>query len=71
MYSAELLFSKHLRKLRKNSNLTQEKLAEKAGIEYKYVQMLEGKKPPSPTLRTLTKIAKALEMQAWELIRFD
>ena len=68
--SIEAKFSENLRKLRKEHGFTQEGLAEKAGIEYKYVQMLEGKTPPSPTLRTLEKIAKALDMEAWELIKF-
>lgn len=69
--SIEEQFSIHLRKLRKERSLTQELLAEIAGIEYKYVQMLEGKNPPSPTLRMLVKIAKALEMEPWELIKLS
>lgn len=63
-------FSKRLRLLRKELGLTQEKLAEKAGLEYKYIQMLEGKTPPSPTLRSLKKLGKALGMKPWELIKF-
>jgi len=68
--SIEEQFSKNLRKLRKEHGFTQESLAETAGLEYKYIQMLEGKTPPSPTLRTLEKIGKALEMEPWELISF-
>lgn len=68
--SIELLLGKKIRALRKDAGLTQEKLAELAGIEYKYVQMLEGKRPPSATLRTLSKLADALDVKPWELIKF-
>ena len=64
----ELQLGKRLRVLRKESGLTQERLAELAGLEYKYIQMLEGKTPPSATLRTLTKLSKALDLAPWELI---
>ncbi|MBX9768698.1 MAG: helix-turn-helix transcriptional regulator [Bdellovibrionales bacterium] len=59
-----------MKRLRKEQNLTQENLAERADLEYKYIQMLEGKTPPSATLRTLAKIAKALDIEVWELVRF-
>jgi transcriptional regulator with XRE-family HTH domain len=60
---------KNLKLLRKKKSLTQEVLAEKAGLEYKYIQMLEGKKPPSATLRTLDKLGKALRLDPWQLIK--
>ena len=62
--------AKQLRALRKDRGFTQEGLAEKAGLEYKYIQMLEGKTPPSATLRTLSKLAKAFELEVWELVHF-
>ncbi len=68
--SPEERFGRRLRLLRKLKGLTQEALAEKAGLEYKYIQMLEGKKPPSPTLRTLTKIAGAFNMTVVRLVDF-
>ena len=64
-------FAKRLRELRKERGLTQEGLAELAGIEYKYVQMLEGKTPPSPTLRTIDKLATALSLKPSQLITFE
>lgn len=64
-------FAKRLRELRKERGLTQEGLAELAGIEYKYVQMLEGKTPPSATLRTLEKIGNALNLNVSDLVRFN
>lgn len=66
--SVERSFGKKLKDLRLKAKLTQEQLAEKAGLEYKYIQMLEGKTPPSPTLRTLAKIAQALEIPMQRLI---
>lgn len=69
--SIELKFSQKLRQLRQEYGFTQEALAEKAGIEYKYVQMLEGKNPPSATLRTLDKLSKAFELEVKELVDFD
>lgn len=66
----EQKFAKRLRELRKQRKLTQEALAELAGLEYKYIQMLEGKKPPSATLRTLAKLGKAFDLEPWELIKF-
>jgi transcriptional regulator with XRE-family HTH domain len=60
---------KNLKLLRKKKGLTQEVLAEKAELEYKYIQMLEGKSPPSATLRTLAKLAKALKLDPWHLIK--
>ena len=68
--SIELKFAKRLRELRKMKGLTQEALAEKAGLEYKYIQMLEGKTPPSATLRTLDKLAKALDIELSKMITF-
>lgn len=67
----ELRLGKKLKKLRKTKGLTQEQLAARAGLEYKYIQMLEGKRPPSATIRTLTKLAAALDLEPWELLYFD
>ena len=65
-----LTFGKRLRKLRKKKKLTQEELAYQAGLEYKYIQRLEGKKPSSPTLNSLEKLAKALKITPSDLLRF-
>jgi transcriptional regulator with XRE-family HTH domain len=40
--SINLKFAKRLRELRKESGLTQIELAEKSGVDYKYLQKLEG-----------------------------
>jgi len=63
-------FGDQLKKLRKKKKLTQEKLADKADLEYKYIQRLEGKKPSSPTLNTLEKLAKAFDISISKLLDF-
>lgn len=61
-------YSKRLRKLRKEHNYTQQKLAELANIEYKHIQRLESKKPCDVKLSTLGKIAKAFDISLSELL---
>jgi transcriptional regulator with XRE-family HTH domain len=63
-------FGKHLKDLRKKKKITQEKLAELAGLEYKYIQRLESRKPSSSTLNTLEKLAKAFNMTISKLLNF-
>ena len=56
--------------LRREHGLTQEELAERAGVSYKYIQMLEGKKPNKASIVVLDKIAKAFHMPVWKLLKF-
>ena len=63
-------FGNHLKALREKRNLTQEMLSELSGLEYKYIQRLEGKKPSSPTLNSLVKIAKAFKISVPKLVTF-
>ena len=65
------LFATTLRNLRKSKGLTQEQLAERSDIDYKYLQKLEGKNPSSPTLSVLEKLSRGLEISLSELIRKD
>ena len=62
-------FTVTLRKLRSDKKLTQEELSLRSGIDYKYLQKLEGRNPSSPTLTTLNKLAKGLGITLIELIR--
>jgi len=48
--------------------LTQEELSEMAGIDYKYLQKIEGKSPPNIKLETIEKIAKALKITPAKLL---
>ena len=50
MDTVDVRFAQALRELRKSKGLTQEALAQRAGVDYKYLQKLEGSKPSSPTL---------------------
>jgi len=62
-------FGKRLRELRKKKKLTQEELAQASGLDYKYIQRLEGKKPSSPTLNSLEKLAKAFNISMPSLLK--
>jgi transcriptional regulator with XRE-family HTH domain len=45
-------------------------LAELSGIEYKHIQLLEGKKPDNVKITTLEKLAKAFDMKLSKFIDF-
>ncbi|ADD67546.1 transcriptional regulator, XRE family [Denitrovibrio acetiphilus DSM 12809] len=68
MDNINLKFGKKLRQLRTERNMTQEELAEKSGIDYKYLQKLEGQSPSSPTLSTLEKLAVGLDITIIQLL---
>ncbi|MCB1201762.1 MAG: helix-turn-helix transcriptional regulator [Leptospiraceae bacterium] len=52
--------------LRKKAGLTQEKLAELSGIDYKHIQLLEGKNPTDLRVDNLKKICDALDVSLSE-----
>lgn len=59
-------FGKALRKLRKQAKLSQENLAQKAGLDRTYISLLElGQR--SPTLSTMLSISRALEVTLVQL----
>ena len=62
-------FSQVLKTIRKSKGLTQEQLAERSNIDYKYLQKLEGRNPSSPTLSVLEKLSRGLEISLSELIK--
>jgi len=61
--------TKTLRKLRKEKGLSQEKLAKLADVANNTIIKIETGKNQNPTLDTLKKIAKALEISVDELIK--
>lgn len=62
--------SNRIRELRAKRGLTQQKLAEVAGLDYKTIQRLEGKTPRRyPNIDTLEKIARALGINVSELLK--
>lgn len=57
-----------LKSLRQARGLSQENLSSIAGLDRTYISMLErGKRKPS--LETIEKIATALGMKSWELVK--
>ncbi len=65
-----LKLGNRIKKLRKEREYTQEKLAELAKIDYKYLQRIEGKNPPALKIDTIEKIAIALGTTPKELLDF-
>ena len=63
-------FAKKLKKLREEKGLTQETLACDANISRSTISMVEINKRDI-TLAKLEKIAKALEIEPYELLKFD
>ena len=57
-----------VRSLRKERKLTQQAAAESASIEVKHWQLIEAG-GTNPTLATLLSIAKALDVEAFELLQ--
>jgi len=65
----DVRLGKNIAKMRKQSGLTQEKLAEKAGLSLTFIGYLEtGQKRPA--LKTLNKIASVLKVKVKELIPY-
>ncbi len=63
-------FSEHLKSLRRQKNLTQERLAELADISYKNLQYLEDKNPTCPSLITLYKLSRGLNIPLPQILDF-
>jgi transcriptional regulator with XRE-family HTH domain len=64
----EVIVGKNIRRLRKAREMTQEQLAEEAGMAMRYLSGLE-RGEENPTLRFLAKIADALEVPLTDLFR--
>lgn len=65
-----LLFGQHLRKIRKEKNLSQVALADKGSFDRNYIGMLE-RGERNPSLLNLIRLAQALEISLSELIDFE
>jgi transcriptional regulator with XRE-family HTH domain len=61
--------TKNLRKLREAKRLSQEKLARLADVANNTIIKIEAGKNQNPTLDTLKKIAKALDISVDDLIK--
>ncbi len=62
-------FGNHLRKLRTDKKLTQEELADKAGLHFTYIGQIE-RGLRNPSLVNLHKLAKALKISGGDLLPF-
>lgn len=65
--SASLLL-KNIKLLRERHGLTQERVAELSGIDYKFYQSIETGRRPNVTLSTLDQIAKVYGIASHKLI---
>ena len=65
-----LKLAKRLRRLREKNGYTQDRLAELTGIDYKYIQKIEGKNPPAIRIDTIEKLAKAFKISCSKLLDF-
>lgn len=63
-------FGKHLKLIRNEMGLTQEKLAEKAGVHSTYIGKIESGKS-NPSLLMIYKISRALKIKLTKLFEFD
>ncbi len=61
-------FAEVLREVRQEKGLSQEALADLAGLHRNYVSEVE-RDLKSPSLRTLTQLAHALDLPAWVLLK--
>lgn len=63
------LLGARIKELRRHRKLTQEQLAEMAGLDYKFISKIEvGRR--SPSLETMESIANALEVEIKDLFEF-
>ena len=67
--SIQVQIGKKIRELRTKLGMTQEGLAEITGIDYKYIQRIEGKNPPNLKVETIEKLAKGLKTTPAELLK--
>ena len=65
-----MLFGRRIRALRQMRHLTQESLGERADLSAKFVGMVE-RGTGNPTLDAVARIAAALQLELWELFRFE
>lgn len=60
---------KNIKKLRQAKNLSQDRLSKMADVSYNSIVKLETGGITNPTIETLQKIARALEVQVDDLIK--
>ena len=68
MVNIKTTVGQRIKQLRQKNKLTQESLADLAGIDYKYLQKIEGKNPPDMGIILVEKLAKALKTTPAKLL---
>ena len=68
--TVRIKLGKKIKHHRTRCGYTQEKLAELADIDYKYLQKIEGKNPPALKIDTIAKLARSFKIPAKELLDF-
>ena len=66
--SAELTTGARVRAARNAIRMTQERLAEKAGVSVDYIRRIEGGTRPNPSARVLARLARALNVDVNTLL---
>lgn len=69
MSNQENILAENLRKIREKKRLSQDRLAKLADVANNTIIKIEQGENKNPTLETLKKIAKALEISIDELIK--
>ena len=62
------MLASNIKELRKQHQLSQEQLAQKAGITYSTLIKIESGSNTNPTLETLTKLASVFKVKIDELV---
>ncbi len=62
------MLAKTIKELRKKHKISQEQLAQKAGITYSTLIKIESGANDNPTIKTMKRIADALEVSLDELV---
>jgi transcriptional regulator with XRE-family HTH domain len=70
MQTAKELLGMRVREVRKLRGLSQERLAEKVGVDPKQISRIEGNKS-APSLDTLEAIARSLQVEMKDLLDFQ
>ena len=60
-----------VKQLRERLGLTQEQFAERAGLKYKHYQAVEAGRKTNIHFETLLKMARACEVEPWQLLCFE
>jgi transcriptional regulator with XRE-family HTH domain len=68
--AVSVLLGRRMLALRTLRDLTQEELGERAGVSGKFVGQIE-RGTGNPSLRTMASLAQAMNVELWELLRFE